>query len=137
MVALLEQIYREQDWKTDPNKAVERASHLRDDLGSNPSLRDEFKIREVLAENLMKAGDSAGAIEQLEKVRAISKEDGIVLAPGFDKLLRDNLAMAYLRQGEQENDFRPLPDGHQRADILGANLDFLLKVQRRETVIEG
>ena len=71
MAALLEQIYREQDWKTDPNKAGERASRLREDLASNPSLRDEFKIREVLAENLLKAGDSAGAVEQLEKIRTI------------------------------------------------------------------
>ena len=103
MAALLEQIYREQDWKTDPNKAGERASHLREDLSNNPSLRDEIKIREVLAENLLKAGDSAGAVEQLEKIRAICKADGIVLNPAFDKLVRDNLAISYLRLGEQEN----------------------------------
>jgi hypothetical protein len=60
MAALLEQIFHEQDWTTDPNKAAERASHLREDLANNPSLRDEIKIREVLAENLLKAGDSAG-----------------------------------------------------------------------------
>ena len=103
MTALLAQIYQDQDWKTDPNKAGERASRLREDLATNPSLRDEFKIREVLAENLLKAGDSAGAVEQLEKVRTICKEDGIVLAPAFEKLVRDNLAMSYLRLGEQEN----------------------------------
>jgi tetratricopeptide (TPR) repeat protein len=103
MAALLEQIYREQDWKTDPNKAGERASRLREDLASNPSLPDEFKIREVLAENLLKAGDSTGAVEQLEKIRTICKEDGIVLAPAFEKLVRDNLALSYLRLGEQEN----------------------------------
>ena len=103
MTALLEQIYREQDWKTDPNKAAERASRLREDLASNPSLRDEFRIREVLAENLLKAGDSAGAAEQLEKIRTICKEDAIVPTPSFEKLMRDNLAMSYLRLGEQEN----------------------------------
>ena len=103
MAALLEQIYREQDWRTDPNKAADRAAHLREDLASNPSLRDEIKIREVLAENLLKAGDSTGAVEQLEKIRAICQDDGIVLNPAFDKLLRDNLAMSYLRLGEQEN----------------------------------
>jgi hypothetical protein len=103
MAALLEQIFHEQDWTTDPNKAAERASHLREDLANNPSLRDEIKIREVLAENLLKAGDSAGAVEQLEKIRTICKNDGIILAPAFDKLVRDNLATAYLRLGEQEN----------------------------------
>ena len=59
MAALLEQIYREQDWRHDPNKAAERASHLREDLASNPGVRDEFRIREVLAENLLKSGASA------------------------------------------------------------------------------
>ncbi len=103
MAGLLEQIFREQDWATDPNKAAERASHLREDLANNPSLRDEIKIREVLAENLLKAGDSAGAVEQLEKIRTICKDDGIILALAFDKLVRDNLAIAYLRLGEQEN----------------------------------
>ena len=103
MAALLDQIYREQDWKTDPNKAAERAAHLREDLANNPSLRDELKIREVLAENLLKAGDSAGAIEQLEKILAMCKEKGIVLTPVFDKLVHDNLAISYLRLGEQEN----------------------------------
>src|ERR1700751_929728 len=103
MAALLQQIYREQDWKTDPNKAAERAEHLKQDLNSNPSLRDELKLREVLAENLLKSGDSAGAVEQLEQIRALCKQDGIVLTPSFDKLVRDNLAMSYLRLGEQEN----------------------------------
>jgi len=103
MAALLEQIFHKQDWTTDPNKAAERTSHLREDLANNPSLRDEIKIREVLAENLLKAGDSAGAVEQLEKIRTICKNDGIILAPAFDKLVRDNLATAYLRLGEQEN----------------------------------
>jgi len=106
MATLLERIYREQDWKTDPNKAAERASRLKEDLANNPSLRDELKIREVLAENLLKAGDSAGAVEQLEKIRAMCKEDGIVLTPTFDKLIRDNRAMSYLRLGEQENCLR-------------------------------
>ena len=103
MSALLEQIYRDQDWKTDPNKASERARHVRDDLASNPSLRDELKLREVLAENLLIAGDSSGAVEQLEKIRSICKDDGIVLQPAFDKLISDTLAISYLRLGEQEN----------------------------------
>jgi hypothetical protein len=103
MAALLEQIYRDQDWTTDPNKASERARNVRDDLASNPSLRDELKLREVLAENLLVAGDSSGAVEQLEKIRSICKDDGIVLQPAFDKLISDTLAISYLRLGEQEN----------------------------------
>ncbi len=103
MAALLEQIYREQDWKQDPNKAAERASHLREDLASNPGVRDEFRIREVLAENLLKSGDSAGAVEQLEMIRTQAQKYGVGLASAFDKLVRDTLAISYLRLGEQEN----------------------------------
>ena len=103
MAALLEKIYREQDWTTDPNKAAERAAHLRDLLNENPSLRDEIRTREALAENLLKAGDSAGAVEQLEKIRDLCKQFNVTLAPAFDKLVRDNLAISYLRLGEQEN----------------------------------
>jgi ASPIC and UnbV/FG-GAP-like repeat len=103
MSALLEQIYREQDWKTDPSKDAERAEYLRNALDKNPSVRDELRTREVLAENLLRSGDSAGAVEQLERIRALCKQDGIILTPAFDKLVSDNLAISYLRLGEQEN----------------------------------
>ena len=103
MSALLEQIYREQDWKQDPNKAAERATHLREDLASNPGLRDELKIRELLAENLLKSGDSAGAVEQLEMIRTQAQKYGFALTPSFDNVVRDTLDISYLRLGEQEN----------------------------------
>jgi hypothetical protein len=106
MAALLERIYREQDWKIDPNKDVERARYLRDELGIHPSLRDELKIREVLAETLLKSGNSAGAVEQLTKIRTMCKEDRIVLTPSLDRLVRNALAISYLRLGEQENCFQ-------------------------------
>ncbi|HTS34053.1 MAG TPA: FG-GAP-like repeat-containing protein [Candidatus Solibacter sp.] len=103
MAALLEQIFHEQDWKTDPNKSDVRAARLREDLAHNPDLRDELKMREVLAENLLKAGDSAGAVDELEKIRSLCAQRSLVLTPSFDRLVRDNLAIAYLRMGEQEN----------------------------------
>jgi len=103
MAALLQKIYDEQDWKLDPSKDAERARHLREDLSKNPDLAIEIKMREVLAENLLKSGDSAGAVEELEKLRALYQQRGVVLIPAFEKLIRDNLAMSYLRLGEQEN----------------------------------
>ncbi len=103
MAALLEKIYLEQPWQTDPNKSDERAQSLQADLAAKPSLRDEFKLRVALAENLLRAGDSAGAVEQLEKTRALASENGIVLAPFFEKQVRDMLAIAYMRLGEQQN----------------------------------
>ena len=103
MSALLAQIYLEQDWKTDPNKVAERIQALQQQLASNPSLRDELKIHEALAESLLKSGDSAAAVEHLEKIRAIFKEQGLSPSPAFDKQVRDALAISYLRLGEQEN----------------------------------
>lgn len=103
MAALLEKIYLEQPWQTDPNKSEERVQRLQADLAAKPSLRDELKMREALAENLLRAGDSAGAVKQLEKIRNLASENGIVLAPFFEKQIRDTLAIAYLRLGEQEN----------------------------------
>ena len=60
-------------------------------------------MREALAESLLKSGDSTGAVEQLEKIRTMCLEQRIVLTPVFEKLVRDDLAISYLRVGEQEN----------------------------------
>ena len=103
MAALLEQIYRDEDWKSDPNKDAERVAYWREQLGKEPALRDELKIREALSQSLLKSGDSAGAVEQLEKIRSICAEQKIMLTPAFETLVRDDLASSYLRLGEQEN----------------------------------
>jgi hypothetical protein len=103
MADLLQKIYAEQDWKVDPNKDAERAKYYESLLGGKPSLRDELKVRRAFAESLLKAGDSAKAVEQLEKIRTLCREQHILLTPDFDKHVRDNLAIAYMRLGEQEN----------------------------------
>ena len=103
MAELLRKIYAEQDWKTDPNKDAERAKYLKEQLATGPDIRTELRLRESLAENLLRAGDSAGAVEQLETIRTECKEKGIVLKAGFEHDLRETLAIAYLRLGEQEN----------------------------------
>lgn len=103
MGELLRKIYEEQDWKVDPNKDGERAAFLREELKAGLDIRSELKAREALAENLLRAGDSAGAIVELEKIRSTAQEKGIVLAPFFKKQVRDQLGIAYLRLGEQEN----------------------------------
>jgi hypothetical protein len=103
MAALLEQIYREQDWKTDPNKDAERARYLESQLSKSPTLREEIKLRQALAENLLRAGDSAKAVDQLEALRKFCQDKGVVLKPEYERQLRNTLAIAYLRLGEQEN----------------------------------
>jgi hypothetical protein len=103
MAALLQKIYAELDWQTDPNKDAERAQHFADQLADGRPIREELKLRQARAEALLRAGDSAGAVEELERIRTMCHERGIVLAPFFEKQLRDSLGIAYMRLGEQEN----------------------------------
>src|SRR5258708_39811816 len=83
MAELLRKIYEQQDWKTDPNKDAERAKYLKEELAAAPDISSELKLRAALAESLLRAGDSAGAVEQLETIRAECKEKGIVFEAGF------------------------------------------------------
>jgi hypothetical protein len=103
MATLLRQIYAQEDWKTDPNKDGVRAQYYKNMLEAQPDLRNELKIRQALAECELRAGDFADAIEQLEGIRKLGNEKGIVFTPAFEKDMRDSLGVAYLRLGEQEN----------------------------------
>jgi hypothetical protein len=103
MAALLRKIYQEQDWETDPNKDAVRAEYFKTLLNAKPAYEKEIKIRKALADCLLRAGDSAGSVEQLEKIRSISREKGTPLESEFEKEVRDALAISYLRLGEQEN----------------------------------
>jgi hypothetical protein len=103
MAALLMQIYRGQDWTTDPNKDAIRALYFESMLKAKPAFEKEIQIRKAIADCLLRAGDSAGAVEQLEMIRSLSHEKGIALNPTFETEVRDALAISYLRLGEQEN----------------------------------
>jgi hypothetical protein len=103
MAERLARIYREQDFRTDPSKDRERAEYYRAGLRQPLDPRTELKARQALAGALLKAGESAAAVEELEKLRAMMREKGVVPAPYFAKEIRRLLAIAYLRLGEQEN----------------------------------
>ena len=103
MAALLVQIYRDQDWKTDPNKDAIRAQYFESMLDAKPAFDKEIQIRKAIADCLLRAGDSAKAVEQLEKIRSLSRDKNVPLEPAFEKEVRDALAISYLRLGEQEN----------------------------------
>ena len=62
-----------------------------------------MRDRWALAENLLRAGDSGGAVQQIELIRKHCDELSIRLDPYSEQRLRDTLALAYLRLGEQEN----------------------------------
>ena len=103
MAALLVKIYQAQDWKTDPSKDLERANYYRAGLAQNVDIRTELQARVALADALLRAGQSAEAVTELEKLRQLTSDKGIILAPYFVKEMRQLLALSYLRLGEQEN----------------------------------
>ena len=103
MAALLQQIYRDQDWKTDPSKDADRVRYFESMLDAKPALDKELQIRKAIADCALRAGDSAKSVEQLETIRKLSREKNFPLEPKFEKEVRDALAISYLRLGEQEN----------------------------------
>jgi hypothetical protein len=103
MAALLAKIFREQDWKTDPYKEDERAKYYQHLLEGHPDVSTEIKIRQTLAETLLRDGDSAHAVEQLETVRKLCLTHECKLDRNAERDLRDDLAISYLRLGEQQN----------------------------------
>jgi hypothetical protein len=103
MASLLDRIYREQDFKTDVNKAAERVGYYRQLLLRPLDLRTELQARYDLSEHLLVAGDSAASVAELEKLRELVKSRGIVLNAKFERAVHELLAIAYLRMGEQQN----------------------------------
>lgn len=103
MVELLADIYRRQDFRTDPGKDEERAEYYRDGLRGQLDLRTELKARLALADALLNAGKSAEAVSELAGLRELAQKKGIILAPFFAREIQQRLAIAYLRLGEQEN----------------------------------
>ncbi|MDE3164469.1 MAG: CRTAC1 family protein [Acidobacteriota bacterium] len=103
MAALLREIYAGTDWKTDPNKAAERAAYYREGLKRNLDPDTELRARIDLGEHLLVAGDSAAAVDTLEGVRVLAQQKGIRLNEDAAGRLRELLAISYLRMGEQQN----------------------------------
>jgi FG-GAP-like repeat/ASPIC and UnbV len=103
MAALLDRIYREQDWKTDPSKASERVVYYRELLQRRPPIKIELQARLDLSEHLLVAGDSAIAAVELETLRGLIQKNGAAATPALEHEAAEMLAIAYLRAGEQQN----------------------------------
>lgn len=103
MAAFLEKIYRENDWKADPNKQHERIEYYRQLLFRQLGFDDEVIVREELAREQLRAGDSEAAVSTLEALRSWAKNKNQPLSPEASQQLGEWLALSYLRLGEQEN----------------------------------
>ncbi len=103
MEARLRKIYAETDWKADPNKPAERAQYYRTLLEKNLTPAQKITVGMELGKELLRAGDSAASIDELEQIGKFSRENNIQLSPDIDRDWHASLAIAYLRLGEQEN----------------------------------
>ena len=103
MEARLRKIYAENDWKADPNKPAERGRYYRTLLEKNLTPTQKITVRMELGKELLRAGDGAGSIDELEQIGKFSRENNIQLSPEIERDWHASLAIAYLRLGEQEN----------------------------------
>ncbi len=103
MAALLQQIFRDTDWKADPNKPAERVPYYKSLLERKLAMPDEVQVRLEMAREMLRAGNSEDAIHALEELRSLCRERGYTLPPPAAHQLGEWLALSYLRLGEQEN----------------------------------
>src|SRR5271165_1715680 len=103
MEALLRKIYAETDWKADPNKPAERVPYYRALLKKNLTPEQQITVRMELGKELLRSGDSAASIDELEQLGKFCREQNIQLPRAVEKDWHENLGTAYLHLGEQEN----------------------------------
>ena len=103
MAALLEKIFRESDWKADPNKPAERVPYYASILKNNPPFAQQIIVQLEMGREQLRAGDSEPAIHTFETLRKQSTETHQPLPPEAQHQLGEWLALSYLRLGEQEN----------------------------------
>ncbi len=103
MADLLAKIYRDQDWRADPNKFAERVHYYRQLLLQPNDVTKDTIARYQLAQYLLQDGNSTAAVDEVLKLRALLAKDSIRLKPDFDRQLIELQALASLRAGEQQN----------------------------------
>ena len=104
MADRLRAIFASTDWKLDPSKPAQRVDYYSEVLRTKPlSLEQDTLVRQQLAREMLGAGDAEAAIRQLEEVRRRWQHASRTIPADGLKQLGKDLALAYLRLGEQEN----------------------------------
>jgi hypothetical protein len=104
MAERLRTVFATTDWKLDPSKPQMRVAYYTELLNKNKlSIEQDTVVREQLAHEMLGVGDSEGSVRQLEEVRRRwERAQQTMPAEGVKELGKD-LAISYLRLGEQEN----------------------------------
>ncbi len=103
MEARLREIYAQTDWKADPNKPAARVPYYRSLLEKDLTPAQQITVRMELGKELLRAGDSAASVDELEQIGKFCREKNIQLPAEIEQDWHKNLAIAYMRLGEQEN----------------------------------
>lgn len=103
MVEILGRIIGAIDPLKDPYDSSARLEQMRASMAAAVDFDSELRIRLNLARELLNSGYSEDAIQELEEVRSVAAKRGERLPPRFEKYVRDQLAISYLRLGEQQN----------------------------------
>lgn len=103
MEARLRQIYAQTDWKADSNKPIERVKYYRALLTKGLTPEQQIAVRMEIGKELLRAGDSAASVNDLENLGKFCREKNLQLPPQIEHDWHASLAIAYLRLGEQEN----------------------------------
>ena len=96
-------IYAGYDFKADPNKSAERAQYYVELLKQKLSLRDRTTVELELANEQLRVGESAASIATLTGLQRELAEAKVELPRAVNEQLHRELAIGYLRLGEQEN----------------------------------
>ena len=108
MAALLKKIYSETDSVFDATKQAQRAQVLSVSVCATISaFREEATVRQQLAIELLGAGDSQAAVDDLEALSSLNLKQAQAgkpqLSAELEKQLHEWLGLSYLRLGEQQN----------------------------------
>lgn len=103
MAALLHEIARKDDPYQNPFKFPEMVNVLREKL-KHPIAKDELPIIQLqFANTLLRAGNSAEALQEFEKYEAMMKAETAEWPPQVFTMVLTSKAMCLLRLGEEEN----------------------------------
>jgi hypothetical protein len=99
----LRTLFSESDWRADPNKPRERIPYYEALLTKNLSLRDQMIVRMELGNEQTRAGRPNQAVDTLEALVKLMDANLDKVPKQIQAQIHQELALAYLRMGEQEN----------------------------------